>query len=293
MMGRTGNKNKDKGSKSYGGKKQTGKTVSKKGNMNVPKRAGFEEESYVEEGFIFGRNPVMEALKSERQIEKILTLKNGEGSILQILGKARDKGIPIHHVERKALDRMSGGGAHQGIGAKVAPYGYVEPEDILKIAEEKGEDPFIVILDEIEDPHNLGAIMRSCDACGVHGIIIPKNRATGITETVVKASAGAVEYVPCAKVGNLVQTINRLKEKGIWIATLDMDGESFAEKDLKGPLALVVGSEGKGVGRLVKETGDFTVSIPMVGNVNSLNASNACCVVLYEAMIQRRGLRIK
>ena len=180
---------------------------------------------------------------------------------------------------------------HQGIGARVAPYDYVEVEDILDIAEKRGEKPFIVILDGIEDPHNFGAIMRSCDACGVHGIIIPKNRAVGITETVVKSSAGAVEYVPCAKAVNLVQTIKKLKDRGVWIAALDMDGEIYTKNDFKVATALVIGSEGNGVGKLVKENCDFTLAIPMTGKLNSLNASNACCVVLCEAMLQRRGLR--
>ncbi len=287
-MGRNTGKNNDRGSKVRN--RDKGRAV----RTVKPFRAVQEsktQEFYVEDGYIFGRNPVMEAIKSGRSIEKIVAIKNGEGSIIQILGKARDANIQVQYLDRKILDRMSGMQAHQGIGAKVAAYEYVEVEDILAKAEAKGEEPFIVILDEIEDPHNLGAIMRSCDACGVHGIIIPKNRAVGITETVVKSSAGAVEYVPCAKVGNLVRTVKQLQEKGIWVATLDMDGEIFTRQDMRGGLAIVVGSEGRGVGRLIKESADFNLSIPMRGKVNSLNASNACCVVLYEAMMQRNGMK--
>lgn len=304
-MSGSGGKNRDRGSREYKRKNNVSRRSSERntgsGTANAARgkhknrtdneRYCVNERYYAEEGFIFGRNPVMEALKNGRRIEKIVTVKNSEGSIIQILAKAKDAGIPVHYADRKALDRMSGMAAHQGIGARVAPYDYVEVEDILDIAEKRGEKPFIVILDGIEDPHNFGAIMRSCDACGVHGIIIPKNRAVGITETVVKSSAGAVEYVPCAKAVNLVQTIKKLKDRGVWIAALDMDGEIYTKNDFKVATALVIGSEGNGVGKLVKENCDFTLAIPMMGKLNSLNASNACCVVLCEAMLQRRGLR--
>lgn len=248
-----------------------------------------EEKTPENKDLIFGRNPVMEALKSEREIEKIVVLKDGEGSVKKIIGMAKDKKIPIQFVEKNVLDRIAAGGNHQGILAFVSQYEYYEIEDILERAREKEEDPFVLILDGIEDPHNLGAIMRTADGAGVHGIIIPKRRAVGITETVVKTSAGAVEYVPIAKVSNIAQTIEKLKEMGIWVAACDMDGIDYDKQDLKGSLALVIGAEGQGVGRLVKEKCDFVVSIPMSGKISSLNASNAAAILMYEVKRQRKG----
>lgn len=236
---------------------------------------------------IIGRNPVIEALKNEREVEKIVVAKDAEGSIKKILGMAKDKKIQIQFVDKLVLDRLSDGGVHQGVAAYVSEYEYCEVEDILEAAKNKGEDPFIIILDGIEDPHNLGAIMRSADGAGAHGIIIPKRRATSITDTVVKASAGAVEYVPVAKVSNIVQTIEKLKEKGVWIGACDMDGETYYKANLKGSFALVVGGEGQGVGRLVREKCDFVLSIPMGGKINSLNASNAAAIMMYEIKRQR------
>lgn len=237
---------------------------------------------------IIGRNPVMEALKSGRDIEKLIVANDSEGSIKKIIAIARDKQIPIQFADKPALDRISGGGVHQGAAAYVSPYAYCDVEDILQSASEKNEDPFILILDGIKDPHNLGAIIRTADGAGAHGVIIPKRRASGITDTVVKTSAGAVEYVPVAKVSNIAQTLDYLKAKGLWIGGCDMDGEEYHKVNLTGSLALVIGSEGEGIGRLVKEKCDFIVSIPMAGRINSLNASNAAAILMYEVSRQRK-----
>ncbi len=241
----------------------------------------------MEETKIVGRNPVMEALRSDREIEKILVLKGAEGSIKKIIGKAKDKRIPVSQVDKATLDRISGGLPHQGVAAYVSSYSYVEVEDILEAARAKGEAPFVIILDNLEDPHNLGAIMRTAEACGVHGIIIPKRRAVGITETVAKASAGAVEYMPVARVSNVAQTLEELKKAGVWIYGCDMDGDTYYKADLKGSMGLVIGSEGFGISRLVREKCDFIVSIPMVGRITSLNASNAAAVLMCEVRKQR------
>lgn len=238
---------------------------------------------------IEGRNPVMEALKSGREIDKIFIANGTEGgSLIKIIGKAKDRGIQIQYVDRQKLNEMSEDNAHQGIIATVAAYEYAHLEDILESVKQKGKDPFILILDEIMDPHNLGSIMRTADAVGVDGIIIPKRRSVGLTAAVAKTSAGAIEYVPVAKVSNIAQTMDRLKEKGIWIAGADMDGEKeHYNTDLKGPLALVIGSEGEGMSRLIKEKCDFLVKLPMAGSVSSLNASVAAAILMYEVFRQR------
>jgi 23S rRNA (guanosine2251-2'-O)-methyltransferase len=238
---------------------------------------------------IVGRNPVMEALKSGREIDKILIAKGTEGgSLIKIVGKAKDRGIIIQYVDRQKLNEMSESDAHQGIIAMVAAYEYSDLEDILEGAKQKNKDPFILILDEIMDPHNLGSIMRTADAVGVDGIIIPKRRSVGLTATVAKSSAGAIEYVPVAKVSNIAQTIDRIKEKGIWVAGADMSGaKEHYNTDLKGPLALVIGNEGEGISRLIKEKCDFLVKLPMAGEVSSLNASVAAAVLMYEVFRQR------
>lgn len=238
------------------------------------------------ENIIVGRNPVMEALKGSREIEKILAIRDGEGSLKKILSMARDQGIQIQYVDKVAIDRLAGKN-NQGVAAYISMYDYCTPDDLIELAESKGEKPLLIILDGIEDPHNLGAIIRSADGAGAHGIIIPKRRSASVTETVAKSSAGAVEYVKIAKVSNLVRTIEELKEKGFWIAACDVGGEIYHKANLKGNLALVVGSEGQGISRLVKEKCDFIVSIPMAGNVNSLNASNAAAILLYEINRQR------
>ncbi|MCQ4638357.1 23S rRNA (guanosine(2251)-2'-O)-methyltransferase RlmB [Anaerovorax odorimutans] len=238
---------------------------------------------------IIGRNAVMEALKSGREIEKLIVAKGAEGSIRKITGMAKDKKIPIHYSDKQTLDRIAAGKNHQGIAAQVSQYTYCEVEDILELASQRGEDPFIIILDGLEDPHNLGAVMRTAECCGAHGIIIPKRRSVGLTETVAKASAGAIEYMLCAKVPNIGQTIDRLKERGIWVAACDMGGEPYSRQDLTGKLAVVIGSEGDGISRLVREKCDFVVSIPMKGRISSLNASSAAAILMYEVVRQREG----
>lgn len=235
---------------------------------------------------IVGRNPVTEALKSGREIDK-LVVSATEGSMIKILAQAKEKGIPVMKVEKSALDRLAQGQAHQGVAAYISPYAYSELDDIFALAEERGEDPFILILDNLEDPHNLGAIMRSAECAGAHGIIIPKRRACGLTEVVAKASAGAIEYMPCVKVTNIAQTIEELQERGIWVAACDMGGQNYYEADLGGKLAVVIGSEGFGISKLAKDKCDFVVSMPMVGRITSLNASNAAAVILYEVRRQR------
>ncbi len=245
-----------------------------------------------EEGYVEGRNPVMEAIKGGREIDKILIAKGSDqGSINKIIGMAKDKKLVIQYVEKAKLDAMSETKAHQGVIALVTPYEYKTVEDIIKVAEDRNEDPFIIILDEIEDPHNLGAIIRTAECVGAHGVIIPKRRAVGLTPIVIKASAGAVEHMNIAKVPNIASTIEELKERGIWIYGADMGGEQdYFDRDLTGPIAIVVGSEGKGIGRLIKEKCDFLVKIPMAGKVASLNASVAASVMMYE-VLRQRGLK--
>ncbi|MEA4834649.1 MAG: 23S rRNA (guanosine(2251)-2'-O)-methyltransferase RlmB [Anaeromusa sp.] len=241
------------------------------------------------EDVIAGRNSVGEALKSGRPLNKLLIAKGErQGSLRELAGIAKDKGILVQEVEPQRLAQLAPGQRHQGVVAMASPVEYAEVEDILAAAEAKGEAPLLVVLDELEDPHNLGAVLRSVDAAGAHGVIIPKRRSCPLSTTVAKTSAGAVEYVPVARVSNLAQTLDKLKKAGIWVAGCDMDGtENYFEASLKGPLALVIGGEGRGLGRLVKEHCDFLVRIPMQGHVNSLNASVACSLVLYEAVRQR------
>ena len=240
------------------------------------------------ENIIVARNPVTEALRSGREIDKLM-VSSEEGSMKKILALAKERRIPVMKVEKSAIDRIAEGKAHQGVAAYVSAYAYAELEDIFRIAEERGEDPFIIILDNLEDPHNLGAIMRTAECAGAHGVIIPKRRACGLTEVVAKASAGAIEYMPCVKVTNIAQTIEELKERGIWVAACDMGGQEYYKANLKGKLAVVIGSEGFGISRLVKEKCDFVVSMPMVGRITSLNASNAAAVIIYEVRKQRDG----
>ncbi|MBK5247121.1 MAG: 23S rRNA (guanosine(2251)-2'-O)-methyltransferase RlmB [Peptostreptococcaceae bacterium] len=238
-------------------------------------------------GIVLGRNPVMEALKNDREIEKILIAKGTEGSILKIVGMAKDKKIPVMYGDKVALDRVANGVPHQGVIAYTSSFKYCEVEEILALAKAREEDPFIIILDNIEDPHNLGAIMRSAEVTGAHGLIIPKRRAVGVTDVVTRASAGAVEYMACAKVANIVQTIEKLKAAGLWIGACDVEGQPYYKANLKGGICLVIGSEGFGISKLVKEKCDFTVSIPMVGKIGSLNASNAAVVLMCEVRRQR------
>lgn len=238
---------------------------------------------------ISGRNPVLEILKSEREIEKIYVLKGDlKGSIKKILGMARDKKIIIQEVDKNKMESLSGGESHQGVVAIVSDYEYSQVEDILELARRREEDPFVVILDEIEDPYNLGSIIRSAECAGVHGIIIPKRRSASVNSTVYKSSAGAVEHMMVAKVTNISNTIEDLKKKGLWIYGADMDGEDYHFKtNLGGPIGLVIGSEGKGISRLVKEKCDVLVKIPLKGKISSLNASNASSILIYEIVRQR------
>jgi 23S rRNA (guanosine2251-2'-O)-methyltransferase len=236
-----------------------------------------------------GRNPVIEALKSGREINKILIASGAsEGSIRQIFSMAKEKGIIVQKVERSKLDAISESDSHQGVIAYVAAYNYSDLEEVLNRVEAEGRDPFVIICDEINDPHNLGSIIRTANAVGADCVIIPKRNSVGITSVVAKTSAGAIEYVPVCRVSNLSQTIEKLKTRGIWVAAADMDGTSEHFKaNLKGKMALVVGSEGAGISRLVKENCDFVVRIPMKGAVTSLNASVAASILMYEVFRQR------
>lgn len=239
---------------------------------------------------IEGRNPIIEALKNNRSIEKIMVNKaSKEGAIKKILAMAKENKVIIQEVDRHKLDEMSESHAHQGVIAITSDYRYYDLDEILEIPKERGEDPFFIILDGITDPHNLGSIIRTADAVGAHAVIIPKRRSVQITPIVAKASAGAVEYLPVCKVTNIVNTIKTLKENSLWIAAVDMDGQTFYQQNLGGPLGLVVGSEGEGISRLVKQNCDFTVSMPMSGNVTSLNASVAGGILLYEVYRQRNA----
>lgn len=242
----------------------------------------------VNDNLVVGRNAVMELLKSGREIENIIIAKGElEGSINKIVAVAREKGIVVKTADRKKLDFMSGGANHQGVCANVPAHKYSTVEEILDFAKSKNEPPFIIICDEIEDSHNLGAIIRTAEACGVHGIIIPKRRNVGLNFIVSKTSCGALEYVKVARVSNLNSTIESLKKQNIWIYCADMDGQPWCKTDFSCGTALVVGSEGKGVSRLVKQNCDVTVSLPMYGKVNSLNASVASGVIMYEIARQR------
>lgn len=236
---------------------------------------------------IIGRNAVLEALKSDREIEKITVAKGAEGSVKQIVAKAKDKKIPLYYSEKSRMDKAADGGAHQGVIAVVSDYQYSTVDDILALAEKRGEKPFVIILDGLEDPHNLGAIMRTAECAGAHGIIIPKRRSVSVTETVAKTSAGAVEYMPCARVTNIGRTIDELKDRGLWIGAVDMGDTYYYQQDLTGSIGLVIGGEGSGVSRLVKDKCDFVVSIPMKGRITSLNASNAASILMYEVVKQR------
>lgn len=240
-------------------------------------------------GQLEGRNPVLEALRAGRAINKLLVAKGSqEGSIRQILALAKEQGIVVQEQDRSRLDALAEGRSHQGVIALVAAHRYFEVEEILARAKEKGEDPLVLILDGIEDPQNLGSLLRTADAVGAHGVIIPERRAVGLTETVAKVSAGAVEYVPVARVTNTARTIDELKEQGFWVVGTHQDAkELYYQARLTGPLAVVIGSEGKGIGRLVAEKCDFMVRLPMLGHVTSLNAAVAGAILLYEIRRQR------
>ena len=261
----------------------------KRGRREMPNKAIFvpnENEAMVSEDLVLGRNAVIEALKSDRTIECLYISKGDlEGSAKVALGLAKDRNIVVKEVDRRKLDSMSGGLVHQGLIARVTPFVYSEVNEILEYAEKKGEKPFIVILDEIEDPHNLGSIIRTAELCGVHGIIIPKRRNVGVTSTVYKCSAGAVEHMKIAKVTNINTTIDALKAKGVWIYGADIDGTDYSYNvDFSGACALIIGSEGKGISNLTLKKCDVLVKIPMIGKINSLNASVAGGIMMYEVL---------
>lgn len=250
----------------------------------IRKEENMEQEEYI----IEGRNAVLEAFRSGKTVDKLFILEGcHEGPLNSIYRQAKKNDTIINFVNKERLDQISNTNKHQGVVAYTAAYNYVEVEDILNHAKEKDEQPFIILLDNIEDPHNLGAIIRTANLAGAHGIIIPKRRAVGLTSTVVKTSAGALNYTPVAKVTNLSNTIEDLKKQGIWFVCADMSGEQMYKLDLKGPIGLVIGSEGEGVSRLVKEKCDFVASIPMMGEIESLNASVAAGVLAYEIVRQR------
>ena len=230
---------------------------------------------------VAGRNPVTEVLSGERDVERVFIADGSEGSVSKIVALAREKGVIVDFVPKEKIDAMAPGVKHQGVAAKVSEYRYAEMEEVFAKAEEAGEDPFIIILDEIEDPHNLGAIIRTAECAGAHGVVIPKRRAASLTQTVALSAAGAIENMPVVQVTNLARAIEELQARGLWVGAADMDGETYYEANLSGPIAIVIGNEGKGVGRLVKEKCDFVLSIPMYGKINSLNASNAAAVLMY------------
>ena len=237
---------------------------------------------------VIGRNAVAEAIRAGREIDTLMVAVGERGgSVGKMIAQCREKGVVIKEVDRRKLDKICCGENHQGVAAFIAAYEYSTIEDIFNLAKSKDEEPFIIVCDEIEDPHNLGAIIRTAEAAGAHGVIIPKRGSCGLTETVAKTSAGALNYTPVAKVTNLVKTIEELKEKGLWFVCADMDGETMYDLNLTGPIGLVVGNEGEGVSRLVKEKCDFIAGIPMKGEITSLNASVAGGILAYEIVRQR------
>ncbi len=245
-------------------------------------------ETKINESLIEGRNPVIEAIRAGKPIDK-LYVQDGcnDGPVMTIKREAKKHDIFIKYVAKERLDQISETGKHQGVIAYSAAYEYSEMEDIFAKAKEKGEAPFVFILDNIEDPHNLGAIIRTANLAGAHGVIIPKNRAVGLTATVARTSAGALNYTPVVKVTNIAKTIEELKDRGLWFVCADMDGEVMYRQNLTGPIGLVIGNEGDGVSRLVKEKCDYVASIPMKGDIDSLNASVAAGVLAYEIVRQR------
>lgn len=248
-----------------------------------------KEDKQINENIIEGRNSVLEAFRSGKPIDKLFVLDGcQDGPIRTIVREAKKHDTILQFVTKERLSQISETGRHQGVIAYAAAYEYADVEDMLKLAESKGEDPFLILLDNIEDPHNLGAIIRTANLAGAHGVIIPKRRAVGLTATVAKTSAGALNYTPVAKVTNLAKTMESLKEKGLWFVCADMGGEEMYDLNLTGPIGLIIGNEGEGVSRLVKETCDFTARIPMNGDIDSLNASVAAGVLAYEIVRQRR-----
>ncbi|MGF7186330.1 23S rRNA (guanosine2251-2'-O)-methyltransferase [Desulfitispora alkaliphila] len=239
---------------------------------------------------LIGKNAVLEALKADREINKVMF--SSDARLNEINSRAKDKKIPVQKVSKSKLDQLSGNGKHQGVIAMVSPKEYIDFDQLVDKSFRESQEPILIILDELEDPHNFGAILRTAEAAGAQGVVIPKRRSVPLTQVVAKASAGALEYMPVARVSNLVNAIKELQQRGYWVVGTDASGsKTHTEVDLKGPIALVIGSEGKGMGRLVKETCDFVAKLPMRGSINSLNASVAAGVVIYEALRQRQGER--
>lgn len=255
------------------------------------KKGGIQQ---MDNGVIAGRNAVAEALRSGRAIDKIY-LARGErtGSVNALIAKAKQRRIPVKEVDPKKLDFLCAGAVHQGVAAIAAAKEYATVDDMFRLAEERGEPPFLIVADGLEDPHNLGAILRVAECAGAHGVILPSRRSVGLTWAVGKSSAGAVEYVPVARVTNLASTLEDLKKRGVWIYAADMDGQPWCGVDYSGAAAVVIGSEGFGVSRLVKEKSDFVISLPIRGKINSLNASVACGIICYEIARQRLGIKTK
>ena len=248
------------------------------------------KDKHGNENMIEGRNAVLEAFRSGKPVDKLFVLDGCQDSpVRTIVREAKKHDTLVQFVDKERLTQLSQTGRHQGVIAYTAAYEYAQVEDMLALAKERGEDPFLILLDDIEDPHNLGAIIRTANLAGAHGVIIPKRRAVGLTATVAKTSAGAINYTPVAKVTNLTKTMKELKEKGLWFVCADRGGESMYKLNLTGPIGLVIGNEGEGVSRLVKETCDFVASIPMKGDIDSLNASVATGVLAYEIVRQRLG----
>ncbi len=259
---------------------------------NREKRSAPREQGPRGADLIAGRNAIAEALRAGRAIDSLYVQRGERGGALQALvKKAKEAGAAIKEADPKKLDYLCGGANHQGVVAVAAVKEYATVEDLFHRAQEKDEPPFFIVCDELEDPHNLGAILRTAECAGAHGVIIPKRRSVGLTYAVGKASAGAVEYLPVARVGNLPSLLEELKARGLWIYAADMDGSPWCQTDFTGPTALVIGSEGRGVGRLVKEKADFVVSLPLKGNINSLNASVAAGILCYEVARQRSGTK--
>ena len=252
------------------------------------------KENNPAEGVIAGRNAVAEALKSGRAIDSLYVARGDRsGSLGVLIAKAKKLGIAVKEADTRKLDHLCAGEVHQGVVAMAAAKEYASVDDIFALAESRNEPPFIIVADGLEDPHNLGAILRVAECAGAHGVIIPKRRSVGLTWSVGKASAGAVEYVPVARVTNLASTIDELKQRGVWVYAADLDGQNWCGTDFSGPAAVVIGSEGFGVSRLIRDKADVVISLPMLGKINSLNASVACGIVCYEIVRQRSGIQAK
>jgi len=260
--------------------------------MDMEKNREAPRENEAERDKIAGRNAVIEALRSGREIDRILVAKGCTG-LGKLYAMAKEAGVPVKEVAPVKISELAAGANAQGVLAYAAAHSYAALEDIFEKAKEKGEPPFIIITDSLEDGHNLGAIIRTAECCGAHGVIIPRRRSVGLNYVVAKTSAGAVEYVPVVRVANIAQTIDELKARGVWVFGADMDGKPVWEEELSGPVGLVVGAEGQGVSRLVKEKCDFVVSLPMRGKIESLNASVAASVVMYEVCRQRLGIKAR